>query len=151
MDSALTAISCRGGSPFCPLSLSTSNSMWEYANNPIRHTYNFLLFDFAQRFFYQRQYINIYIYIFQWPQYFGLPANWVPSRDTGFATIPVCFWIISKKFSSKSTNEKKTAPLKFSHGVKFHIVRYNMCFYLNYQKNVFYYNRIFKDHWISRL
>lgn len=38
IDNALTAISCRGGSPFCPLSRSTSNSMWEYANKPIRHT-----------------------------------------------------------------------------------------------------------------
>lgn len=51
IDNALTAISCRGGSPFCPLSRSTSNSMCEYANRPIRHIQTrFLLFDFAQRF-----------------------------------------------------------------------------------------------------
>jgi len=50
IDNALTAISCSGGSPFCPLSRSTSNSMCEYANKPKRHTHTHILFNFSQWF-----------------------------------------------------------------------------------------------------
>lgn len=107
IDKALTAISWRGGSPFCPLSRSTSNSMWEYANKPktYMHECDSSFIWLCSAVFYQRH------CIFQQP-IFWAPGQQGPSRDTGLATIPVCFWIVSKKFHSKRTNEKKTTPIK---------------------------------------
>lgn len=71
IDNALTAISCNGGSPFCPLSRSTSNSMCEYANRPKKRRIFFyltLLSGFVPKTFY------LYIYIYQQPIF------WAPGQ-----------------------------------------------------------------------
>lgn len=119
IDNALTAISCRGGSPFCPLSRSTSNSMCEYANKPKTHINMVSFIWLCSAVLYQRH------YVFQQPIFWACSQPRIVTRHRFCHNIPVCFWIVSKNFPSKSTNEKKTTPLRFFHGVKFHMVRGN--------------------------
>jgi len=57
IDNALTAISLRGGSPFCPLSRSTSNSMCEYANKPRTHINMISFIWLCSAVLYQRHYV----------------------------------------------------------------------------------------------
>jgi len=57
IDNALTAISCRGGSPFCPLSRSTSNSICEYANRPKTHINTISFTWLCSAVLYQRHYV----------------------------------------------------------------------------------------------
>lgn len=118
IDNALTAISCSGGSPFCPLSRSTSNSMCEYANKPNTHINTISFIWLCSAVLYQRH------YVFQQPIFWAHGQSRIVTRHR-FCHNSCLFLNRFQKVPFQSTNEKKTTPLRFSHGVKFHIVRGN--------------------------